>query len=99
MSPQLAAHERLLQQLPVRTVQGTRRFAYEPATERRGFRGHRPTRAEVLERNRRVVALRAAGYTYSEIRAATGAAYVTINRLINKGKTFNAARAATSRRR
>jgi hypothetical protein len=77
-----AVHERLMAQLPVRTVPTRREFDDSPFNVPTRP-GGRPRAEEVRELNRRILALRAAGHTFEEIRAFTGASTGTIARHVN----------------
>lgn len=77
-------HFDLMQRLPVRTVETRRQFSDAlPNVPSPRSRGGRPRTEEVLELNRRLKRLRAAGHTYEEMQAITGAHPNTINRHLN----------------
>jgi hypothetical protein len=80
MNSVLRVHERLLSQLPVRTIQTRREFVDAPFAEPCVRRTGRPRAEEVLQLNRRIKILHAAGHNYEEIQAITGAHSSTIAR-------------------
>ena len=73
-------HFDLMLRLPVRTVESRREFDTAPHPAPPVRSGGRPRTQDLLELNRRIKRLKAAGHTFEEIRAITGAHQSTITR-------------------
>lgn len=73
-------HFDLMHRLPVRTVESRREFDTAPHPAPPIRNAGRPRTEDLLELNRRIKRLKAAGNTFEEIRAITGAHPSTISR-------------------
>lgn len=91
-------HERLMSQLPVRTVPTRREFDGAPSADPISRRCGRPRTEEVLDLNRRITRLRQEGHTCPEIMATTGASEATVARHL-KGQVATIAKHTNSQQR
>ena len=88
-------HFDLMHRLPVRTVETRRQFDDAPFHAPPVRVAGRPRTQDLLELNRRIKRLKAAGHTFEEIRAITGAHPSTISRHLTD-KISTLAKATTS---